>query len=186
MNTPNPPPATSDRPGGGHPVVVELVTLAHMRDTEHIGWSVTDSPLPARSDPDDLAWILARHQNPDASVCHSTSWRWDPDQRIVLTYATLHTRGDLHGITPLNQPAIVTSDDATHPRPPILHAHHIAAHAVTHLADLARRDPTVRALAQTVGHQQAWAAIETLARRTPTATHTLVHQLASPPGARAE
>ncbi len=155
MNTSKPTSATSGRPASGHPVVVELVTLAHVRDTDHVGWSVTDAVLPAGSDPDDLAWILAREQDADASVCHSTSWRWDAGQRIVLTYATLLPRDDLHDCILLDQPAIVTSDDATHPRPPVLHAHHIAAHAVTHLADLARRDPTVRALAHTPDHEQA-------------------------------
>ena len=174
--------ASKDGPVAGHVVFVELIGLAHHRHTDQVGWHISSQALATDSDPDSAAWSLVQELDSRANVCHSTSWRWEAGRGLVLTYATLDTREDLNGCIVLTQPAIVASDDATRPRPPIVHAHHVVAHAVTHLADLARRDPTVRALAEAPEQRAAWSAIEALARRTPTATHSLAHQLASTQG----
>jgi hypothetical protein len=62
---------------------------------------------------------------------------------VVLTYAVVpDPRPDLPA-EPLPRVGIVCSPDPLHPSPDGLHDHHVAAHAVRHLAYLAGTDPTV-------------------------------------------
>lgn len=167
-----------------HDVDVELVRLAVPgRESGHRGrvgarpvgpvpadleYAVQRVPLPAGSTPDATARALCP---PGVEVLHSTSWRHEPSGRLVLTYAAGPAPGS--DMTPLVEPSVVCSGDPLTPAPPDVHAHHVAAHAARHLADLATRDPGVAAAAAT-GAAEFWAALSA-ASELPTGTHTDVH-----------
>lgn len=161
---------------GAHRVVVEVIHLHHERASRSFTWRVTSAPLSAGTDPDDAALALLRDRaHRRGTVCHSTSWRWSPEDALVLTYATVSTEGDPDPVVGLDGTFVVTSGDAMRPRPPQVHAHHVAAHAVQHLADLAQRDPAIRAVAHEPENQAAWRDLRTVARDLRTSTHERPH-----------
>ena len=152
-------------------VDVEVVLLG-LTPGEQLTWQLLRAPLPA-SAPDDAALALAGEQA--GPVCHSTSWRHD-DGTLVLTYAVVRPAGSTGAGTVLEQPSVVCSQDARRPAPPVLHAHHVVAHAVRHLADLAERDPVVAAaLLEQPALERA---LRRAARSTPVAPHAQAHALA--------
>ena len=164
---------TADVP---HRVVVEVIHLHHERADRSFSWRVVSAPLPAGMDPDDAALaLLPEAGEGTGTVCHSTSWRWAPEDAVVLTYATVTTIPSTESAIGLGDTFVVTSGDALRPRPPQLHAHHVVAHAVQHLADLAQRDPAIRAVAQQSENQPAWRDLETVARELRTSTHDSAH-----------
>lgn len=171
-----PTPAThSAQSPAGWKVFVEVVQLG-LQDGPQLSYRTITGQLPTRQPPDVLALQLAwPDRPPDGAVCHSTSWRFEDADTLVLTYAATPdtTRNDCYQ---LGEPAIVSSGDALRPAPAQLHAHHVAAHAVRHLAYLARHDP---ALAEPQRlRRELWAALQDVAQRTPTATHDCAHELA--------
>ena len=128
--------------------------------------------VPAGSAPDDRAVALAGCSD---GICHSTSWRLEPPGTLVLTYAALPDP-DPAGARALEEPCLVTSGDPLRPAPVVLHAHHVVAHAVRHLVDLADRDPVVRrAELELPG---LWQLLRGVAAATPTAEHSEAHALA--------
>jgi hypothetical protein len=153
-------------------VSVELVVLA-LGHGGVLGWKSAMAPAAPGVDPDDVAWSLA--QDAGGLLSHSTSWRWDGG-RVILTYATVLGSAADGSFERLPEPAIVGSDDVTHPRPRVVHGHHIAAHAIQHLADLARRDPVVRRAALSPATAEVWAAIRTVAGSIPTDSHVRAHR----------
>jgi hypothetical protein len=151
--------------------------------------------LPAGDTPDQLARHLAGgvgepHPKESAGavrggircggvrVVHSTSWRYDPTAGVVLTYAALPDPDPAACAQLLLEPSVVCSGDPLAPAPPLLHDHHVAAHAVRHLADLAERDPAVAATTADPDLTDLWAAILATAARTPTGTHAQAHRSA--------
>ncbi|WP_069628783.1 hypothetical protein [Streptomyces niveus] len=128
------------------PVLVEALLLRH-DPTEGFAYRRLITALDGRARPDDAARGLALPAEDDERhLVHSTSWRATDEGQIVLTYL-IHPdpAPDLPG-TPLPDPgAIARSPKAGHPSPPDLKPHHVAAHAVRHLAFLARTDPAVAA-----------------------------------------
>jgi len=93
-----------------------------------------------------------------------------------LTYAVVRPAGSSEAGTVLEQPSVLCSRDARRPTPTVLHAHHVVAHAVRHLADLAERDPVVAAaLLEQPGLELA---LRSAARGTPVAPHAQAHALA--------
>lgn len=109
-------------------------------------------------------------------VSHSTSWRHVAPDRLVLTYAVVPDPDPARPAIPLDPAGIVSSGDPLLPAPAEIHDHHVAAHAVRHLAYLAETDPTVRTAARQ--HPALWAAIARYAASTPVGTHSEVHALA--------
>lgn len=166
-------PGTED---GDWKVLVEVVRLS-LQDDRQLAYRTVTSALEPRQPPDVLALQLAwpGRPAPVAGVCHSTSWRFEDADTLVLTYAATPDPVGSGG-NRLGQPAIVSSGDALRPAPAQLHAHHIAAHAVRHLAYLARHDPAL-ATAQRL-HPELWTALADVAGRTPTSTHDCAHELA--------
>lgn len=159
-----------------HRVRVEVIHLHHERDTGSFSWRVSSAPLPAGTDPDDAALALLPEIGEETLiVCHSTSWRWAADQSVVLTYATVSPYPSGAPATSLGDTFVVTSGDARRPRPPQLHAHHVVAHAVQHLADLAQRDPGIRSVAEQSANRAAWRDLDSVARSLRTATHDRAH-----------
>jgi hypothetical protein len=151
---------------------VEVVVLA--TDARGVlAWRAHLADHAEAVDPDDTAWAVVRAAG--GTLSHSTSWRWD-GERVILTYATVLPTAADATFESLPEPAIVGSHDVTHPRPPIVHGHHVAAHAVQHLADLARRDPVVRAASQRTETARTWAAIGAVAASIPTDAHERAHR----------
>jgi hypothetical protein len=154
------------------PVDVEVVLLGLTGD-ERLSWQIVRAPLGAAT-PDDAALTLAG----DAAgpVCHSTSWR-DDDGTLVLTYAVVRPpEAPAASAAVLEEPSVVCSEDARRPAPPVLHAHHVVAHAVRHLSDLADRDPVVAAALGTQPLLER--ALRLAALSTPVAPHAEAHALA--------
>lgn len=158
-----------DVPGPAVRVEVLLLRLT----AGGIAYRHVDSPVVPLATPDQTAGRLA----PGATLVHSTSWRYQGGA-VVLTYAALpDARIDLPAIELLH-PSIVCSGDALHPQPPVLHHHHVAAHAVRHLAYLLDHDPAVVEVRDRGRDSGLWEAIADLAPRIPTSTHDRAHELA--------
>jgi len=147
--------------------------------------------LPHGLTPDELARRLTWGVHLDQArapgvgeVVHSTSWRFNPGAGVVLTYVVLPDPDPVAPARTLWEPAVVCSGDARRPAPPVLHEHHVVAHAVRHLADLAGRDPAIIAAAAELDTADLWAAILLQARQIPTGTHAAAHQQAHAAGRR--
>jgi hypothetical protein len=153
-STPQPSSLSTDRapdlsPGiaGRHPVQIEVIFVRPDQSfSDALAYRLVQSPLLEGAFPDDAAAALCQSLGgdtgkPAVEVLHSTSWRHDPAQGVVLTYAALpDPRPDLPAAA-LHAPSVVCSGDALRPTPDILHDHHIAAHAVRHLSYLVDHDP---------------------------------------------
>lgn len=135
-------------------VVVELVGLRVDRD--ELRWSVSRAPLATGQTPDELARSLAGSSVQSTGrgvVLHSTSWRYGPDA-LTVTYALFPDPRRVL-TTPLAGHHLVTGPGPLHPAPVEVGEHHVAAHAVRHLSDLAAdRDPHIVGCAQERPH--AW------------------------------
>lgn len=152
-------------------VDVEVVLLREAAGS--IAYRVLRAPLQDDDHPDLAALLLAGCAAP--SVSHSTSWRMDDDV-VVLTYAVVPDPDPSAPAQTLGEPTIVWSGDATRPSPKELHAHHVVAHAVRHLANLRATDPGVRRAAASSEHALLW---DLVAAHTDLAV--AVHELL-PPG----
>jgi hypothetical protein len=153
------------------PVDVEVVLLG-LTGAGGLTWELLRAPL-GEAPPDEAALALAgEHAGP---VCHSTSWRHEAGI-LVLTYAVVRASGSSGTGALLEEPSVVCSPDARRPAPPVLHAHHVVAHAVRHLDDLAGRDPVVAAAL--LEQPALLRALRRAAGCTPVAPHAEAHALA--------
>ena len=162
------------RPVAVRPVEVEVVLLG-LTDGDRLTWEVLRAPL-GPGTPDSAALALAGAAA--GPVCHSTSWR-DDGGTLVLTYAVVRPTGPKSAAVVLEEPSVVCSEDPRRPAPPSLHAHHVVAHAVRHLSDLAERDPVVAAALQQVPALER--ALRVAALSIPVAPHAEAHALARLP-----
>lgn len=164
-------------------VVVELIHLRwDPQSPTRISYRLSARGLVDGETAADAAAALAgltdveRPRRPVVDVLHSTSWRQEPEGTVVLSYAALPDPHPQLAATPLTGPAIVCSGDPLRPAPDGLHAHHVAAHAVRHLADLAGRDPAIAAVAAAAdGSPALWQALIAVAASVPTGTHSAAH-----------
>jgi hypothetical protein len=73
---------------------------------------------------------------------HSTSWRYEGDGAIILTYFVYSDRMEFQGgvgsVLKLEDVSITASEDATRPRPVVLMEEQIVAHGIRHLGYLAK------------------------------------------------
>ena len=163
------PPGTT----AGWAVTVEVLILG--LDQKQVRVQHRSCLLSTGQRPDEVALSLAGVAARAGSVSHSTSWRFCAPGRLVLTYAALPGAtgvGDL-----VEHPSVVASHDPLRPQPQELHTHHVVAHAVHHLVELGRRDPTLGVSVEEL--PELWSALRSLAARTPTADHGRAHQLAA-------
>lgn len=162
-------------------VRVEVVFLRADGDQATLQYRFTHAAMSGEQHPDDVAAALVRAggRGTQVDVLHSTSWRYESGAGVVLTYAALPDPDRDAPATALLAPSVVASGDPLRPSPDLVHAHHVAAHAVRHLAELAQRDPAVVAAAARPEHHGLWRAIATAAATTPTGTHAEVHAAAS-------
>jgi hypothetical protein len=127
---------------GGWSLRVEVFVLSACADRLMFRHGTRDVP-PTRN-PDDVALEVAGTEpNEPGRVCHSTSWRVQAPDVLVVTYAALPD-GDPHGAVPVMLEPIVAGGDSTCPRPEELTVQSVVTHAVRHLALLGREDPTIR------------------------------------------
>lgn len=92
-------------------------------------------------DPDAVARELAGGIATPA-VLHSTSWRWEKDGTIVLTYLAYCEDAEFRGVEPVQMPwSRLTPPPATdpqHPRPAEIREEDVLAHGLRHLSFLIR------------------------------------------------
>jgi hypothetical protein len=101
--------------------------------------SRVEGPLERGENPDRRARGLAASDSSEIALIHSTSWRWEPDGRIVLTYLAWMKDGrvgpEARRLPPL-PPAGAT--DPLQPRPAEIGALDPLVHGLRHLAFLLR------------------------------------------------
>jgi hypothetical protein len=99
--------------------------------------------------PDDLVLDITFNTNAGPvtisrkhSYIHSTSWRYERDGSIILTYFVYSDRmefqGDVGSVLRLEDVSTTVSEDATRPRPAVLMEEQIVAHGIRHLSYLAK------------------------------------------------
>lgn len=104
---------------------------------EGIVFSRIEGPLESGENPDRRARGLAGDDPGAVALIHSTSWRWEEDGRIVLTYLAWFKDGrlgrDARPLPPLSPPE---PTDPLHPRPAEIRELDPLAHGLRHLAFL--------------------------------------------------
>jgi hypothetical protein len=130
--------APGPTPQGETRVVVEVFRVGLGAETEGgLVFSRLEGPLENGENPDARARGLGREGAGAIALLHSTSWRWEPDGRIVLTYLawTKDAGRDARPLPPLPPPG---PTDPLHPRPAEIRALDPLAHGLRHLAFLLR------------------------------------------------
>ena len=158
-----------------HRVTVEVIHLHPDPDGGTLRWRLSSRTITKGEDPDQAALGQMNLPAGGSGVCHSTSWRWEPTDHVILTYATVSPTPDHDRTEALLSTGVVTSGDPLRPRPPLLHEHHVVAHAIQHLADLARRDPGIRNAASHPEVRHVWDAISRTAGTLGTSVHERAH-----------
>jgi hypothetical protein len=102
-------------------------------------FSRVEGPLERGENPDRRARGLSAEDPGAIALIHSTSWRWEPDGRIVLTYLAWMKDGRVGSVArrlpPLPRPG---ATDPLDPRPPAIRELDPLAHGLRHLAFLLR------------------------------------------------
>ena len=115
------------------------------RQGERLEWRRVEGTIQKDEKPDEAALrLLCLGDGKFEGMCHSTSWRYETTNRIVLTYAVVPDPDPVAEVSILSGDVILASIDPLRPAPPNLRAEHIAVHAVHHLVELSRRDVTVK------------------------------------------
>jgi hypothetical protein len=125
-------------------VTVEVFTVA-LGAGEEISFVRREGGLSGGANPDDRARELGVRE---IVLLHSTSWRWEEDGRIVLTYVAWAKDGTLPGSArPLPRLASPGATNPLRPRPPEIRELDPLAHGLRHLVFLLRtsRDGAVAA-----------------------------------------
>jgi hypothetical protein len=131
-------------------VVVELFQVA-LLDGEKVQFLRRQAPLDVRG-PDVAVAALqtgaggAGFLDGPPAIVHSTSWRFESDGRVVLTYLAFGERSSRRAATldevttlPWAELPGLGPTDPDRPRPAVLHHEDVLAHGLRHLALLARR-----------------------------------------------
>jgi hypothetical protein len=83
--------------------------------------------------------VLVSRKN---SYVHSTSWRYEPDGSIVLTYLVYSDRMEFRDragtVLKLENVAVTVSEDTARPRPVVVTEEQIVLHGMRHLSYLAK------------------------------------------------
>ena len=125
-------------------MIVEIEIIV-FRQKERLEWRRVEGVIQKDEKPDEAALrLLCLGDGTFDGMCHSTSWRYESTNRIVLTYAVVPDPDPGAEASILSGDVIHGSIDPLRPAPPNLRADHTAVHAVHHLAELSRRDVTVK------------------------------------------
>jgi hypothetical protein len=142
-------------------VAVEVFGVALRGNGEGLDFTRQEGALTNGENPDPCARRLVEEGARQIALIHSTSWRWEPDGRIVLTYVAWVREGTLgKAARPLPRLEPPGPVDPLRPRPAEIRELDPLAHGLRHLAFLLRtsRDG---AMARALG-PQATAALQTL------------------------
>ena len=152
-------------------MIVSVEVLVFHLDQDSLKWRCLKENTKENVHPDETALqlVLGSGDNEPMlpkSICHSTSWRYENNE-IILTYAFLPDPNPLLPSCPLHAVGTIkTSMDPLRPSPPNIDGDNVAAHAVLHLAELARRDPIVKA--QSFFYPDLWQSIAQYSEHTLT------------------
>ncbi|MEV0629151.1 hypothetical protein [Nonomuraea wenchangensis] len=127
----------------GHVVSVETLMLRVGTDNR---WSYRHAMTSPRAGetPDEAARRLSGVRGDDPGVVlHSTSWRYEPDGRVVLTYAVCPDPAPWLPAERVPVLEIARGAAPATPSPERLALANVVAHAIRHLAFLADEDPVV-------------------------------------------
>ncbi|AQZ64469.1 hypothetical protein BKM31_26100 [[Actinomadura] parvosata subsp. kistnae] len=128
---------------GRHVVSVETLMLRVSTGRRWAYRHAITQPLRGES-PDAAARRLAGVAAGDPGVVvHSTSWRHEPDGRIVLTYAICPDPEPWRAAVEVPVLEIARGDAPATPSPERIALANVVAHAVRHLAFLMAEDPVV-------------------------------------------
>jgi hypothetical protein len=120
-------------------VVVEVFGVGLSENGDGLAFTRREGPLEKGENPDPRARQLAEESGQQIALIHSTSWRWEPDGRIVLTYVAWVKEGTLgpaaRSLPKLAAPGPV---DPLRPRPAEIRELDPLAHGLRHLAFLLR------------------------------------------------
>jgi hypothetical protein len=121
-------------------VSVEVFTVAVApANGDGLMFTRSEGVLSGGINPDQRARELAAEATGQLRLIHSTSWRWERDGRIVLTYLAWAKDGSLApGARQLPELAPPGPTDPLHPRPPEIGELDPLAHGLRHLAFLLR------------------------------------------------
>lgn len=122
--------------------VLEVFVLSQAAEPRTIAFVKRGGELVRESpDPDSVARALIAGDG-DPAVLHSTSWRWERDGTIVLTYLAYCEPAAFRAVSPLrlryDALAPPPSTDPQHPRPPEIRDTDVLAHGIRHLSFLVR------------------------------------------------
>ncbi|WP_340290965.1 hypothetical protein [Aquipuribacter hungaricus] len=116
-------------PGGG-PALASRTVRAPLGDGTPDEVARRLATRPAVTDRAVVDRAATTRPDADLELLHSTSWRFEPGEGVVLTYAALPDPDPTAPAVPLLHPAVVSSGDPVRPQPDLLHPHHVVAHAV--------------------------------------------------------
>ena len=141
-------------PAGATRVSVEVFRVG-LDGRGGLAFTRSEAPLRDGLNPDDRSRSLAADDPGDLAALHSTSWRWEKDGRIVLTYLAWMKDGrvgrEARPLPPLRPPG---PTDPLHPRPAEMRELDPLAHGLRHLAFLLRTGHDGR-LAEAIGEKAA-------------------------------
>jgi hypothetical protein len=123
-------------------VSLEVFAVASAAEGETIRYVRRSTSLSTRTrDPDAVARDMVGGIATPA-ILHSTSWRWEKEGTIVLTYLAYCENGEFHGAEPVqvrwDRLAPPAATDPQHPRPAEIREEDVLAHGLRHLSFLIR------------------------------------------------
>jgi len=132
-------PASAEESAGATRVSVEVFTVGLPVSGGSLSFARREEELRRGANPDALSRAVAGRAARDVTFSHATSWRWEPDGRIVLTYLAWARDGSLvAGARPLPKLAPPGPTDPLHPRPAEIRELDPLAHGLRHVAFLLR------------------------------------------------
>jgi hypothetical protein len=120
-------------------VAVEVFGVGLAGGGDGLAFTRREGPLEKGENPDPRARQLVEEGAQQIALIHSTSWRWEPDGRIVLTYVAWVKEGTLgRSARPLPRLSAPGPVDPLRPRPAEIGELDPLAHGLRHLAFLLR------------------------------------------------
>jgi hypothetical protein len=123
-------------------VSLEVFVVSPAVDSETVRYVRRITKLSSRTtDPDAAARELTRGIG-EPAILHSTSWRWEKDGTIVLSYLAYCENARFHGFQPVqlrwDRLARPPATNPQHPRPPEIREEVVVSHGLRHLSFLIR------------------------------------------------
>lgn len=125
---------------------IEKEQVSYYRDFFDLSYKSKDPDIYVRKAVEQHAKLL--QADPKESIIHSTSWRCDHDNLIVLTYIVYSDKLSLPSKQSkqiaLSQLKIATSEDINKPKPIEIAEKNIVSHGLRHISFLIKNDPVFK------------------------------------------